>query len=129
MRNSKTWQPRKWRYFAACLLLGSVWAAQSANAQQIKIVGIGAANCPQFLRDIANNTVVERDYFAWAQGYMSGLLIRAPAGKDEGLDLTPGHFPLLKQAAFLRAYCAAHVDEYFTDAANELYRTLRAPPG
>ena len=129
MLGSKSGQPQNRKCFVACLLLGSVWAAQTANAQQIKIVGIGAANCPQFLRDIAGNTAVERDYFAWAQGYMSGLLIRAPAGNDESLDLTPAHFSLLKQAAFLRAYCAAHVDEYFSDAANELYRTLRAPPG
>ena len=95
----------------------------------MKIVGIGASSCARFLQEIEGNPGAERDYFAWAQGYMSGLLIRAPAGKDEDLDLTPPAFPLLKQAAFLRTFCATNRDADFSDAVNTLYRTLRAPPG
>jgi hypothetical protein len=117
------------RIIAGQLVFWSMVLPHSGYAQQIKIVGIGAASCSSFLQEIDGNTAVERDYFAWAQGYMSGLLIRAPADNDEDLDLTPTRFPILKQAAFLRTYCAAHAGEYFTDAANELYRTLRAPPG
>lgn len=101
----------------------------AAAAESVKIVGIGAASCEDFLGEIRGRPDVEKDFFAWAQGYMSGLLIRAPAGKDEGLDLTPPEFPLLKQAEFLRTYCARHVGEDFSDAVNTLYRNLRAPPG
>lgn len=75
-------------------------SSSAARAQSIKIVGIGASTCARFLQEIEGKPQSERDYFAWAQGYMSGLLIRAPAGKDEDLDLTPPAFPLLKQAAF-----------------------------
>ena len=107
----------------ACLLTGQ------AQAQAVKIVGIGASTCQRFTREIDGTPQAERDYFAWAQGYMSGLLIRAPAGKDESLDLTPPTFPLLKQASFLRTYCSSNPGADFSDAVNELYRTLRAPPG
>lgn len=107
---------------ASTLLLGE------AHAQGVKIVGIGAATCQDFLREIAGRPDVEKNYFAWAQGYMSGLLIRAPAGMDEDLDLSPPSFPLLKQAAFLRAFCSRSPGTSFSDGVNELYRTLRAPP-
>lgn len=101
----------------------------TAQAQSVKIVGIGASTCTRFLQEIDGNLHAEREYFAWAQGYMSGLLIRAPAGKDEDLDLTPPAFPLLKQAIFLRTFCATNSDADYTDGVNTLYRTLRAPPG
>ena len=100
-----------------------------AHAESVKIVGIGAASCQDFLGEIKGRPDVEKNFFAWAQGYMSGLLIRAPAGKDEGLDLTPPELPLLKQAEFLRSYCSRHTGEDFSDAVNMLYRTLRAPSG
>ena len=103
--------------------------AGQAQAQSVKIVGIGAASCQVFLREIAGRPDVEKNFFAWAQSYMKGLLIRAPAGKDEGLDLTPPAFPLLKQAEFLRTFCSKNAGEDFSDGVNELYRTLRAPPG
>lgn len=101
----------------------------TAEAESVKIVGIGAASCQDFLGEIRGRPDVEKNFFAWAQGYMSGLLIRAPAGKDEGLDLTPPEFPLVKQAEFLRTYCSRHLGEDFTVAVNTLYRTLRAPAG
>ena len=100
-----------------------------AQAQTVKIVGIGATACTRFMQEIEGDTRAEREYFAWAQGYMSGLLIRAPAGKDEDLDLEPPSFPLLKQAAFLRAFCSSNTNASFSDGVNNLYRTLRAPPG
>lgn len=100
-----------------------------ANAQVAKIVGIGAATCREFLSEIVGRPDVEKNFFAWVQGYMSGLLMRAPPGKDEGLDLAPSRFPLLTQADFLRSYCSGHQGEDFVDAVNTLYRTLRAPPG
>ena len=100
-----------------------------AHAQSVKIVGLGATTCARFLQEIDGKPQAEREYFAWAQGYMSGLLIRAPEGKDEDLDLMPPAFPLLKQAEFLRGFCSQNIDADFTDGVNTLYRTLRAPPG
>jgi hypothetical protein len=102
-----------------------LWAAVPASAQSIKIVGLGAVNCDQFTHEIAQNPNVQRDYLAWAQGYMSGLLIRAPAGIDESLDLLPPTFPLLKQLEFLRIYCSENPSEAFSGAVETLYKKLR----
>lgn len=113
----------------AVFLVGGGLFTTAAPAESVKVVGIGASTCVKFLQDIEGNPRAERDYFAWAQGYMSGLLIRAPTGKDENLDLTPPAFPLLQQAAFLRTFCTNTKDADFSDAVNMLYRTLRAPPG
>lgn len=99
-----------------------------AEAQSVKIVGIGASSCQYFLRETSGKPDVEKNFFAWAQGYMSGLLLRAPPGKDEDLDLAPDVYPLLKQAEFLRSFCTRNPDSDFSDGVNDLYRTLRAPP-
>ncbi|MBZ6414635.1 MULTISPECIES: hypothetical protein [Methylobacteriaceae] len=98
-----------------------------ATADTVKIVGLGASTCAHFNQEIGENPALQRDYFAWAQGFMSGALIRAPQGVDEGLDLTPPSFPLQEQVDFLRAFCAKNQDQDYMDAARALYRRLRGP--
>lgn len=93
-----------------------------------KIVGVGAASCSTFLDHIRAEPSSERDYVIWAQGFMSGALMRAPEGLDRGLDLLPPTFPIGRQAVFLRRYCEAHPRADFSDGVVELFRTLRAPP-
>jgi hypothetical protein len=110
-------------------IFSSCWATGISTAQGVKIVGLGSADCATFLREIAETKAEERTYFAWAQGYMNGLLIRAPAGVDESLDLSPPAFPIRKQADFIQAFCRANPAADYIDAVNTLYRTLRAPPG
>lgn len=102
-------------------------AATSAQAQTAKIVGLGAANCALFNQEVRDAPAIQRDYFAWAQGFMSGALIRAPQGIDENLDLSPPSFPLQAQAEFLRAFCEKHPDQDYMDAARALYHQLRDP--
>lgn len=99
----------------------------SAQAETAKIVGIGASSCARFSEETAGRPTVERDYFAWAQGFMSGVLMRAPQGVDENLDLAPPWFSLAKQAAFLRDYCEKKPSRSFADAVIELYIYLRGP--
>lgn len=96
-----------------------------ARAQVSKIVGLGAAPCSRVLADIAADPSVERGYFAWGQGFMSGALMRAPPGVDEGLDLLPPDFSMPTQVAFLRAYCTIHPEEDYTDAVHALYQRLK----
>ena len=96
-----------------------------AQAQTAKIVGLGASTCAQFNREVEDSPALQRDYFAWAQGFMSGALIRAPQGVDEGLDLSPPSFPLLQQVDFLRTFCTQNPDKDYMDAARALYRRLR----
>ena len=110
------------RVFAVAIVLST----DLAWAQYVKIVGIGSSTCAVFNAEIAATPMIERDYLAWAQGYMSGALVRAPSGVDDGLDLTPAAFPLSKQADFLREFCGANESRDFSDGVHELYRRLKS---
>jgi len=68
---------------------------------------------------------VQRDYLAWAQGFMSGILLSRPAGIDEQLNLLPLAFPLLEQMRFLHEQCTAFPDLSFSDVVELLYKKLR----
>ncbi|GJD97576.1 hypothetical protein [Methylobacterium iners] len=107
------------------LAAAALLSASCAQAQSVKIVGIGASTCTRFNAEIAAAPSAERDYLAWAQGFMSGALVRAPPGVDEGLDLAPADFPLGLQAEFLRDFCLKHEAGDFSDAVHALYRRLR----
>ena len=91
----------------------------------VKIVGLGATTCVQFMNDAKQNPAVQRDYLAWAQGFMSGILLSRPPGVDETLDLNPPSFGLLKQLEFLRERCTETPSAGFADAVEDLYRRLR----
>lgn len=108
---------------ALCLMSGLT----NAGAQQTvaKIVGLGAATCIDFTNDIERSPIMQRDYLAWAQGFMSGILLSRPAGVDEGLDLNPQEFGLPEQLEFLRQHCAENRSGAFADAVVALYKVLR----
>jgi hypothetical protein len=123
-------QPRlapRWssRPFLALLLSLLASNASRAEAPNAKIVGLGATTCQQFSDDVKSNPSVRRDYFAWAQGYMSGILLSRPPGIDAGLDLNPATFNLINQLQFLETYCAQSTSANFADAVEALYKQLR----
>lgn len=111
------------RSVAALIVLG----AFPAHGQTAKIVGLGASTCARFNQETSGNLALQRDYFAWAQGFMSGALIRAPEGVDEDLDLTPPSMPLQTQAGFLRAFCEKNPEQDYMEAVRALYHRLRGP--
>jgi hypothetical protein len=111
----------------ACVGLSTT--ATQAQSSRIKIVGLGAATCAQFITDVETNPAIQRDYLAWAQGYMSGIIVSQPPGVDETLDLSPLEWPLMRQLEFLRARCATRQVDDFADAAEDLYRQLRGNVG
>jgi hypothetical protein len=90
-----------------------------------KIVGLGATTCSRFTQDIEQKPGVQRDYLAWAQGFMSGILLSRPPGIDESLDLNPPIFGLIRQLEFLRNYCVQRPAKDFSDAVVALYERLR----
>jgi hypothetical protein len=96
-----------------------------AESQVAGIVGLGATTCVQFNEDTRSNPAVQRDYLAWAQGYMSGILVGRPPGIDQGLDLNPPSFDMIDQLNFLRDYCAKSASANFADAVEALYKRLR----
>ncbi|WP_336490707.1 hypothetical protein [Methylobacterium nigriterrae] len=63
----------------------SILIATTAQAQTAKVVGHGASACARFNDEIHDNPALEREYFAWAQGFMSRALMRAPSGVDKTL--------------------------------------------
>jgi hypothetical protein len=97
----------------------------SAESPTRNIVGLGATKCEGFNSDIGANPSVRRDYLAWAQGFMSGILLSRPLGIDEGLNLNPPKFDLLAQLKFLEDYCAENASKNFGDAVEALYKRLR----
>ena len=109
----------------AIVLLAAGSATQPAAGQHARIVGLGATGCAEFISEIRQNPALQRDYLAWAQGYMSGILLSRPVGVDEGLDLVPKMFPLLKQLEFLREHCTQNPSADFADAVVALYKRLR----
>ena len=80
---------------------------------------------PAFNDDVRTNPMLRRDYLAWAQGFMSGILSSRPPGIDEGLDLDPATFGVMRQLEFLQDYCARDVSLDFSDAVAALYKRLR----
>jgi len=106
-----------------CLIFApTIAASQSSTA---KIVGIGATTCTDFLDNIDKTPATQPDYLAWAQGFMSAVLLSRPAGVDEKLDLKPTEFGLLKQLEFLCHWCAINRSRDFSDAVLALYKNLR----
>ena len=122
--------PRIYRC-AACglLILGSLTFAGAARPGTAKIVGLGATGCSQFSSDVRLNPAIRRDYLAWAQGFMSGILLGRPAGTDTGLNLNPATFGLLDQLRFLEDHCARNLSVEFSEAVEALYKRLRKEGG
>lgn len=105
--------------------MGLTSSAALSEEANVKIVGIGATSCAEFLRESEAKPVVQRDYLAWAQGFMSAILLSRPAGVDEKLDLMPPALPLLEQLKFLHELCARHPENTFSETVEALYKHLR----
>lgn len=120
---------RIWRLkglqFVVALTLASLATGVRAQPLKATIVDLGAATCQQFNDDVRSNPLIRRDYLAWAQGFMSGILSSRPPGVDEGLDLAPPTFPLMRQLDFLGDYCARNASLDFSDGVAALYKRLR----
>ena len=113
---------------AVCVICALGWNAVDAeerDARTARIVGLGAATCRQFTADAAANSLVRRDYLAWAQGFMSGIILSRPPGVDVGLDLNPPTFGLMDQLRFLEDHCARNDAVDFSTAVEALYKRLR----
>lgn len=102
------------------------WSELRAQPAKAKIVGLGATTCQRFSNDVRSNPVLRRDYMAWAQGFMSAMLLSRPAGGvDVQLDLIPVTFDLINQLHFLEDHCARNPSLNFSDAVEALYKRLR----
>ena len=119
---------RIWRALLGLALFSiTAGAIEASHAQDPKarIVGLGATMCQQFDDDIKANPAIRRDYLAWPQGFMSGIILSRPPGVDQGLDLAPKTFDLVSQLHFLEDHCARNASLDFSDAVEALYKRLR----
>jgi hypothetical protein len=119
---------RIWRALLGLALFSiSAGAIEASHAQapKAKIVGLGATTCQQFNDDIKANPAIRRDYLAWAQGFMSGIILSRPPEVDQGLDLAPKSFDLISQLHFLEDHCARNAALDFSDVVDALYKRLR----
>jgi hypothetical protein len=108
-----------------CALEWNAADADEQDARTARIVGLGAATCRQFTADAAADPQVRKVYLAWAQGFMSGIILSRPPGADVGLDLNPPTFGLMAQLRFLEDHCARNDAAYFSTAVEALYKRLR----
>lgn len=115
------------RSSAAAIALATISAALSpsvANSQMVAVVGSGTAKCGKYLMEISAKPEAEREYFSWAQGYMSGILLSAPPGVDDSLQLITEQMPVASQINFMRAFCSQKPDTSYSDGVEALYRAL-----
>ena len=109
--------------------IGLISSSAFGQAPFVRIVGPGAVRCSRFIADVARDPRQEREYFAWAQGVMSGLLLRAPTPAEADVDLLPPGFGVEAQMNFLQANCKQDADQGFTDATVALFRELKRRKG
>jgi len=96
-----------------------------AQAEPVRIAGLGAATCNRFSSDVAKDPAIIAQYYSWAQGYMSAILLTRPAGIDTNLNLNPQSFGPEQQLEYLSNFCIKQKDKEFPDAVQELYKLLR----
>ena len=111
---------------ATCIMTYSFARSQPTK---VKIAGLGATTCAEFAAHVAKDPTAQRDYFAWAQGFMSGILVAMPTGVDESLDLKAPTYPLMRQIEYLLNYCRQRPSEDYSDAVVDLYGVLRKESG
>jgi hypothetical protein len=107
---------------AVAILLLSHGAAAAPNYPVAD--GPGLATCQQAAHLEHENPALADGFFAWAEGFMSGLNDRYVAS-NAAADLLPPNLSQQQQKDFLAAFCAAHPDEPYMQGVWALYLQMR----
>ncbi len=86
--------------------------------------GPGLASCRQAAHLEHENPAMADGFFAWAEGFMSGLNDKYIAA-NAAADLLPPNRSQDDQKAFLAKFCAAHPDEPYMQGVWALYLQMR----
>ncbi len=106
---------------AAALLAGG----RAAAAPNYPVAdGPGLATCGQAAHLEHENPAMADGFFAWAEGFMSGLNDKYVAS-NAAADLVPPNRSQEDQKAFLAKFCAAHPDEPYMQGVWALYLLMR----
>ena len=85
--------------------------------------GAGTLTCFQFATAYGENQAAEHRFFAWAQGYMSGL--SSSRTDKANIDLEPDSFDEVDQLDFLLSYCAANPSRTYASGVERLYERIQ----
>ena len=95
------------------------------EAQKV-IVGTGAFSCGKFLEDKQQfATLLDAEYFAWAQGFLSGLNVKYFLSRESATDLSD-HEAL---ELWIENYCGENPLDSYVTATTKLWRELRIMQG
>ncbi len=104
-----------------------LFAVQAHAATDYPLMGIGLGSCSVFASQYRQwGVTIETSYFAWAQGFMSGLNMAAPHAGREARNLKA--MTVEDQEAKLRFYCDQHPSGDYIDAVIDLYGSLPRIP-
>jgi hypothetical protein len=118
-------RPSKLHNLAVAVSLFLLIAPGAGMAAPIQ--GLGAQACASFASNFKQNPMMEKFYFTWAQGYMSGLNMGLLAIGNEMTDLR--NFDIDRQQSFIRRFCDQHPLRDYTDAVDDLFTTMRGKQG
>jgi hypothetical protein len=113
-----------WRTAFTLVLLVAVPARAATD---YPLMGIGLGSCSLFASQYRQwGATIETSYFAWAQGFMSGLNMAGPRAGHEARNLKA--IAVEEQEARLRSYCDQHPGGDYIDAVIDLYGSLPRIP-
>jgi hypothetical protein len=100
----------------------------SGEAQQLGAYGIGVHSCAEFAKSYAADpTVTENIYFAWAEGFVSGLNMSAIASNLPYRIPESGNEKMRYYMLYIRSYCDNHPLSPYYGAVTTLYTTILSP--
>jgi hypothetical protein len=109
-----------WRLTFMLVLLVAV---QARAATDYPLMGIGLGSCSVFASQYRQwGVTIETSYFAWAQGFMSGLNMAAPHAGRQARNLKA--ITTEEQEVRIRSYCDQHPGADYIDAVIDLYGSL-----
>jgi hypothetical protein len=113
-----------WRLAFTLVLLVALPARAETD---YPLMGIGLGPCSLFASQYHQwGATIETSYFAWAQGFMSGLNMAGPHAGREARNLKA--ITTEDQEARIRSYCEQHPNEDYIDAVIDLYGSLPRIP-
>jgi len=98
--------------------------------QQAQGVGLGMRSCEDFSKALkVQPALAETLYYAWAEGFVSGMNFMAPAAETQPLDLKKIDAESAKTD--IKSYCTASPQAPYYDAVIPIYNrlpTISKPP-
>jgi hypothetical protein len=106
------------------LAIASIILGLAVPGHALSGAGFGQSSCLKFALDYSRSPPSEEQYFVWGQGYMSAIMMMAPGGSDDDLNLLPASYPKERQMAVVRSVCAQDPQRSYSHAVRALYRHL-----